>query len=128
MRQGGAAEELAGVVEFLDQYVSTHFCTEEKFMTTHSYPGYSLHRSKHLWFAAEFSRIREKIQTSGPTPDNVVLANHLLISWFSNHVRTHDRLLGKFLQETKARQIPSRQNDQSDNRDREQQCADHPPP
>ncbi len=97
MRQGEGVEGLARVIEFLDRYVATHFETEERIMTSRDYPGYSIHRSRHIWFATEVTRLRRKIEAGGSSPDNIMHANYLLISWFSNHVRTLDRMLGNFL-------------------------------
>jgi hemerythrin len=97
MRQGSAKEEVVRLIEFLDKYVIIHFGTEEKHMTDYNYPGYSLHKAKHDWFKKEFSDIQTKLDTGGITPDLIVLSNNLLITWFSNHIRTIDLMLGSFL-------------------------------
>jgi hemerythrin len=97
MKQGKAREEIIRLIEFLDEYIVTHFHTEEKYMTDHGYPGYSVHKTKHNWFINEFSDIKKKFETEGPSVDVIILSNNLLISWFSNHIRTIDRALGIFL-------------------------------
>jgi hemerythrin len=97
MKQGRAKEEVIRLIEFLDEYAIIHFGTEEKYMTDHGYPGYALHKSKHDWFKKEFADIRAKLDAGGVTPDLIVLSNNLLITWFSNHIRTIDMLLGSFL-------------------------------
>ena len=97
MRQGRAKEEVVRLFEFLDEYVITHFGTEEKYMTDYSYAGYALHKTKHDWFKKEFSDIRTKLDVEGITPDAIMLSNNLLITWFSNHIRTIDMMLGSFL-------------------------------
>ena len=66
-------------------------------MTDYDYSGYALHRTKHDWFKKEFSDIRTKLDSGGVTPDVIMLSNNLLITWFSNHVRTIDMMLGSFL-------------------------------
>lgn len=97
MKQGKAREEIIRLIEFLDKYVITHFGTEEKYMTDYGYEGYSLHKSKHTWFIKEFSVIKGKFETEGPTADVIALSSNLLIIWFSNHIRTIDMALGIFL-------------------------------
>ncbi|MGC2061549.1 MAG: bacteriohemerythrin [Thermodesulfovibrionales bacterium] len=99
MRQGRAGAEVLKVLDFLDQYIILHFRSEEQRMTGSSYPSYEDHRNRHLWFRGQLSDIRKKLETEGPTPDVIVQADHLLITWFSNHVRTLDMRLGNFLKE-----------------------------
>jgi len=97
MKQGGAKEEIVRLIEFLDKYVIDHFSEEEKFMTDHNYAGYDLHKTKHDWFKKEFSDIWSNLDAEGVTPEVIVQSNNLLITWFSNHVRSIDRMLGSFL-------------------------------
>lgn len=99
MRQGRAGAEVLKVLAFLDQYVVFHFHTEEEQMSESSYPAYEDHRDRHQWFIRQLSDIGEKIEAEGPTPDAIVRADHLLITWFSNHIRTLDMRLGNFLKE-----------------------------
>ena len=97
MKLGRAKEEVVRLIEFLDTYAVIHFSAEEKYMTDYDYSGYALHRTKHDWFKKEFSEIRTKLDAEGVTPDVIMLSNNLLITWFSNHVRTIDMMLGSFL-------------------------------
>ena len=97
MKQGSAQEEVVRLIEFLDKYVITHFTAEEKYMTDHDYAGYALHKAKHDWFKIKFSDIRTKLDAEGITPGVIILSNSLLITWFSNHIRSIDMMLGSFL-------------------------------
>ncbi|MDA8082133.1 MAG: bacteriohemerythrin [Nitrospiraceae bacterium] len=99
MRQGKAGQEILRVMDFLDQYAAGHFRVEEQQMAEHAFPGLESHRERHAWFRRQLSEIRKKLQSDGPTPDLIILADHLLITWFSNHIRTFDRMLGNFLSE-----------------------------
>jgi hemerythrin len=97
MKQGSAREEVVRLIEFLDKYVIIHFGAEEKYMTDYNYAGYALHKTKHDWFKKEFSNIRTKLNAGGITADVIMLSNNLLITWFSNHIRSIDMMLGSFL-------------------------------
>ena len=97
MKQGSAREEVVRLIEFLDKYVIIHFSAEEKYMTDFNYAGYALHKTKHDWFKKEFSNIRTKLDAGGITADVIMLSNNLLITWFSNHIRSIDMMLGSFL-------------------------------
>ena len=97
MKRGKAKEEVFRLIEFLDQYVIIHFGAEEKYMVDYNYTGYALHKTKHDWFKKEFSDIRTRLEAGGVTPELIMLSNNLLITWFSNHIRSIDMMLGSFL-------------------------------
>jgi hemerythrin len=97
MRQGTAKEEVVRLIEFLGKYVIIHFGAEEKYMIDYNYTGYALHKTKHEWFKKEFSDIRINLDAEGITPDVIMRSNNLLITWFSNHIRSIDMILGSFL-------------------------------
>ena len=99
MREGKAHQEIQRLVDFLEQYAVGHFRVEEQQMAEHAFEGLESHREKHAWFRRQLTEIKKKLRADGPTPDLIVLANHLLITWFSNHIRTFDRILGHFLAE-----------------------------
>jgi hemerythrin len=97
MKQGRAKDEVVRLIEFLDKYVIMHFEAEEKYMIDYDYTGYALHKTKHLWFKKELSDIQTKLNAEGITPDVIINSNNLLITWFSNHIRSVDMMLGSFL-------------------------------
>ena len=97
MKRGKAKEEVVRLIEFLDQYVIIHFGAEEKYMVDYNYTGYALHKTKHDWFKKEFSDIRTRLEAGGVSPELIMLSNNLLITWFSNHIRSIDMMLGSFL-------------------------------
>ena len=97
MKQGTAKEEVVRLIEFLHKYVVIHFGAEEKYMIDFNYTGYALHKTKHDWFKKEFSDIRIKLDAEGIIPDVIMRSNNLLITWFSNHIRSIDMMLGSFL-------------------------------
>jgi len=97
MKQGTAKEEVVRLIEFLHKYVTIHFGAEEKYMIDYNYTGYALHKTKHDWFKKEFSDIRIKLDAEGITPEAIMRSNNLLITWFSNHIRSIDMMLGSFL-------------------------------
>ncbi len=97
MKQGTAKEEVVRLIEFLHKYVTIHFGAEEKYMIDYNYTGYALHKTKHDWFKKEFSDIQIKLDAEGITPDAIMRSNNLLITWFSNHIRSIDMMLGSFL-------------------------------
>jgi hemerythrin len=97
IKKGRAKEEILGLLEFLDEYAVIHFSTEERYMLKYDYPKYRFHKSKHEWFKEELASIGTKLKKGGATPEVIILSNNLLITWFSNHIRTTDTSLGSYL-------------------------------
>lgn len=97
IKHGRAKDEIIRLVEFLNDYVGRHFGTEERYMSDHGYRDYQYHRKKHEWFVEEFSCIKGKLEKGVPLVEIIGLSNNLLITWFSNHIRTTDKALGVFL-------------------------------
>jgi hemerythrin len=97
IKKGKAKKEIGELIGFLDGYIVNHFSTEEKYMTAWAYPDYPYHRKKHEWFIEEFAGIKKKLEDGAPLVEIIGLSNNLLITWFSNHIRTTDKVLGGFL-------------------------------
>ena len=97
IRDGKPKKEIARLVGFLDDYILIHFGSEEKYMTVHGYPDFAYHKKKHEWFAEEFCGIKRELDEGAPPVEVIGLINNLLITWFSNHIRTVDKSLGGFL-------------------------------
>ncbi|AJE04116.1 bacteriohemerythrin [Geobacter pickeringii] len=95
-----AGRELAEVLrmlDFLDDYVKTHFDTEETLLQRHDFPGYENHRLQHVLMRDRIGQFRQELQTTGPTRDFVLRVNQLLIDWLKGHIRRVDREASEFL-------------------------------
>lgn len=97
LKNGKPKKETGRLIGFLDDYILIHFGSEEKYMTVYGYPDYASHRKKHEWFAEEFCGIKKKLDGGAPPVEITGLINNLLITWFSNHIRTVDKSMGGFL-------------------------------
>jgi hemerythrin len=97
IKHGKPKKEIVRLIGFLDDYIFIHFGSEEEYMTVHGYPDYSYHKKKHEWFTEEFYGIKKKLGAGAPPVEVIGLINNLLITWFSNHIRTTDKSLGSFL-------------------------------
>lgn len=95
--QGRGKEEVGRVIKFLEDYVVTHFTTEESYMTKHGYPEYPVHKAAHSLFIENFSGLKRKFETEGVGVHIVILTNSLVVDWLINHIRKVDKALGGFL-------------------------------
>ncbi len=96
-RQGKGKAEVSKVVQFLDDYVTTHFSEEEKYMRKYDYPTYATHKAQHLEFIENFSELKRQIEKEGAGVHLLVKTNHMIVQWLINHISKVDRALGTFL-------------------------------
>jgi len=82
---------------FLEAYTVTHFTEEEKLMQRVGYPDYLKHRERHLAFAAEVGKLKERLKSEGPTPSLVWTISTFISSWLIEHISNTDRAIGRFV-------------------------------
>lgn len=97
MSQGKGREEVTTVLEFLGDYVVTHFGTEERYMSRYGYPDRRNHASLHSSFIAEFNSLEAKIAAGGPSSSLAIDLQKRLSSWLTNHIGSVDKVLGAYL-------------------------------
>ena len=92
-RSGKGKSEVQGVFAFLEDYVISHFSAEEHFMKLRGHAGYGAHKRQHEECMRRMAEIKQSVQTSGAGVHTVIAVNHLLVSWFVNHIRKVDARL-----------------------------------
>ncbi len=96
-KEGKGTEVVKKVVFFLDDYVKTHFDTEEKYMKMYNYPDYTLHKKQHELFSIKSNELKEQLLKEGPTLSFTIAVSNTLVSWLINHIRKVDGEMAKFL-------------------------------
>lgn len=96
-QQGKGKNEVMNVLKFLEDYIETHFRTEEKLQKEHSYPDYPSHKALHEQFKKNFYGFKRELEQSGITLSTVIQTNSLLSSWWTEHISRVDKALGAFL-------------------------------
>lgn len=99
MRAGRGKAELAETVKFLEDYVVTHFWTEEKLMSETFYPEYKEHKMQHEIYTIEIKSIAEQVASDGANVKGVLRVQRSLCDWIKNHIVTVDKKLGAYLKE-----------------------------
>lgn len=91
VRRAGA-EEMASIINDLEQYTISHFTAEEAFMRSHGHSDFAQHKKQHDSFVA---RLREARLAAGQgrTVDLELL--HFLREWLVNHIMVKDRAYAK---------------------------------
>lgn len=99
-RRGEGRGELTRLLDFLDEYVVTHFGDEEQLQRESGYPDFQSHQLQHLGFTKRLVELKRTIRSEGEVQvDHVLTTNKMLLDWLVQHISTRDREFGRFLQE-----------------------------
>ncbi len=88
-------EVLQEVVDFLSDYVVSHFRAEEDLMKEVGYPDYSPHKFEHSDFLDKFYQSRSFLATD--TKSGKYYLHSVITSWLQQHILKTDQKLGAFL-------------------------------
>lgn len=98
VEKGGSwTDEVSKTVQYLNDYVSFHFGTEEKYMARYAYSNTSAHKAQHELFVKTFERLKERLASEGITSSLTLELKNLCIDWLINHIKYSDRALGMYL-------------------------------
>ncbi|TDA70564.1 MAG: bacteriohemerythrin [Clostridia bacterium] len=95
--QGRGKEEVGGIIKFLEDYVVTHFGTEERFMARYAYPEAAAHKQQHAEFVKNFGELKSQFAADGPSLQFVMRVNRVVVDWLINHISKVDKALGAYL-------------------------------
>ena len=97
---GRGAEEIEEAVRYLREYSVEHFRDEEKLMVAVGFPYVESHKDAHQAFTTKIDEVEARLAR---TTDKAALALELatwVAEWFNEHVRTADRPLARYLEDS----------------------------
>lgn len=94
---GKGKEEVLKVIDYLGEYVVTHFSDEEGLQKKYGYPEYNNHKQMHTQFIKDFEVLKGNLDKDGVSPSLIIKMNKLLIDWLLNHIKKVDKELGAFI-------------------------------
>lgn len=97
MKSGGKEQEILKMLDFLAEYVVSHFNDEEKLQLSSGYPKYKEHKKLHTDFIADVKKIRSDIENVGFTVATSMVVGSTLVSWLTLHIRKVDKELGAYI-------------------------------
>lgn len=97
--KGKGKEEVLKVIDYLGDYVVTHFSDEENLQKKYGYPEYNSHRMLHAQFIKDFGTLKDTLSKDGVTPGLIIKMNRLLTDWLINHIKKMDKALGVYIKE-----------------------------
>jgi hemerythrin len=97
--QGKGRDEVAGILQFLQDYVVEHFKSEEELQLKYDYPEYVSHKAMHEAFVKDFLELKKGFEANGTNGLFVIQVNKKVINWLTQHVAKVDKALGLFLKD-----------------------------
>lgn len=96
--EGNGTSDLFGLLEFLDDYIVSHFCYEEALQTKLSYPDHDSHRLQHLGFIKRLQELKKQLPgEETPEVHHLIATNSLLLDWLIKHIAGADKQFGNYL-------------------------------
>ncbi|MHB0935512.1 MAG: bacteriohemerythrin [Armatimonadota bacterium] len=96
MQEGRGQQEIGGILAFLQEYVVTHFGSEEQYMTRHNYPGLAAHQLQHHMFVSSFTGLKRQYEQQGASSSLLLHLFNRVCEWLVNHIKNTDQLFGQF--------------------------------
>ena len=91
--------KVAGLLEYLGNYVKVHFATEEKLMLSTGFPDYLVHKAAHDYFSDLVQTLISRCQAEGESRELTIKTNYLVVEWLTRHICIMDRKLAEQLHE-----------------------------
>jgi hemerythrin len=98
--RGNGKVEIGNAIQFLEDYVTTHFAAEERYMQEYAYPGYASHEAEHAAFIKTIVDLKRQFETEGPSLPLVIKTNFETAEWLKKHIRRVDMDLGSYLRKS----------------------------
>lgn len=94
-------KEIEETLNFMGEYVVTHFNAEEALQQKHNYPDYENHHKIHEDFKAEIAEFKEQYKENDYDEDFVLEFSGRLLTWLINHVASTDQDIGEHINSVK---------------------------
>lgn len=90
-------EEVINLLQFLGDYVKSHFALEERLQVEHNYPHYGEHKSQHDTFIRELHDLETQLSQEGASLPLVIQTNQTMVNWLISHINGTDRQMAAYL-------------------------------
>jgi len=86
------------LLQQLSEFTRVHFATEEIMMRLYAYPEFARHQLEHARLVEQIEQVRSEFAEGHVQPTRPFAA--ALHHWFTDHVRSHDVALARFVRES----------------------------
>lgn len=99
--KGMGRKKVGETLQYLKQYVVTHFSDEEAIQREAQYPGYAQHRQIHAAFVQKVLEYEQRFNEEGPTIALVADFNTFVSNWLIQHISVEDKKIGAWINSRK---------------------------
>jgi hemerythrin len=96
----GKQAEVEVLLQQLAEYTRVHFATEDIMMRLYAYPGFATHQLEHARLVDQIEQVRSEYAQGHVKPSRSFTS--ALRHWLTEHIRTHDVGLARFVRENTA--------------------------
>lgn len=96
---GKGRNEALTTFTFLEDYIITHFESEESIMHKYNYINYLSHFAQHEQFISVVKELKRDLEQNGATGPFVMQINKKIGQWLVSHITKEDKALAKFIRE-----------------------------
>ena len=90
--------QVEALLQQLSEFTRVHFATEEIMMRLYAYPEFARHQLEHARLVEQIDQVRSEFAQGHVQPTRSFAA--ALHHWFTDHVRSHDVALARFVRES----------------------------
>lgn len=90
IEEGRPAEVVVTLADFLVDYTSRHFSTEEAIMKALGYPKYEEHKKKHDAFIVEVVKITSRLSDKSHRHEVLAELGTTVVEWITRHIEVAD--------------------------------------
>lgn len=101
-KEGKARHEVENLLNFLGEYVQTHFAAEERLQLQYGYPEFLVHKAQHEAFLDELRKLQDSFDAEGATLSLMMQANKAVFDWLRGHIIGMDKGLAEFIRDAAA--------------------------
>ncbi|MEJ2201456.1 MAG: bacteriohemerythrin, partial [Desulfuromonadaceae bacterium] len=91
------AEEILQLLDFLSDYVGSHFAVEEELLRSLNSPRFQAHKAEHVYFANVVDKLVSLYREGGATASLVLETHCVAVNWLTRHICSMDRELADSL-------------------------------
>lgn len=95
--QGAGRQEIANMLDFLNNYIAKHFGDEEKMHAQYNYPERVKHKNYHENFKLTVNELIKEYRSDGATIALVGKLNSKVGMWLLTHIKREDGAFGAYL-------------------------------
>jgi hemerythrin len=96
----GTPAQVEELLQQLAEFTRVHFATEEIMMRLYAYPEFSHHQLEHARLVDQIEQVRAEYAQGHVQPSRSFAS--ALRHWFTEHIRSHDLALARYVRETTA--------------------------